>query len=226
MNKKTILHIFLRSIFLVTFNIIFFMLGGTKHPASVWISYGFIHGTYLLGIISPLLTRKGESTYLFGLTMYTISAIYFLLELIVGVIFILIHSKSYEVALIVQLILASIYLIIFFGNWIANENTADKESEHKKEIAYIKDLSSKIKILIGKSKYKTVNKQLEKLYDLLHSSPTNSNNDVNLLELEIENKINCLEMALGVKSDEEIINIISEIIHCLEERNRQLKLYN
>ena len=42
MNKKTVLWIILDLIFLAIFNTVFFVMTGLQHPASVWISYGFI----------------------------------------------------------------------------------------------------------------------------------------------------------------------------------------
>ena len=46
MKKKIALWIILDLIFLIVFNTVFFVAGGADHPASVWISYGFIHFAY------------------------------------------------------------------------------------------------------------------------------------------------------------------------------------
>ena len=40
MNKKSILFILLDLVFLAVFNTVFFVVGGTNHPASVWVAYG------------------------------------------------------------------------------------------------------------------------------------------------------------------------------------------
>lgn len=53
MVKKTILTILLELIFVILFNVIFFMVGGTEHEASVWISYGDI-GLITLSLIAIL----------------------------------------------------------------------------------------------------------------------------------------------------------------------------
>ena len=40
MKKKKFLWIILDLIFLVIFNMVFFVISGIVHPTSVWISYG------------------------------------------------------------------------------------------------------------------------------------------------------------------------------------------
>ena len=48
-------------IFIIIFNAMFFILGGTDHSVSVWISYGFIHFAYLMLIVTPFFMRRGKS---------------------------------------------------------------------------------------------------------------------------------------------------------------------
>ena len=226
MNKKNILYIFVKLIFIIVFNVVFFLIGGTNHTTSVWIAYGFIHGAYLLILVTPLLTKGSKYSHVFNLTMYTISSVYFIVEFTVGVLFILINTKSYKATLIIQIILLSIYLMIFIFNWISNETTADNIKKQEIEVAYIKNTSARIKNLIGKVNNKFINKELEKIYDVLHSSPSCSNNNVKYLEMEIKNQIDELEKNILTNSEDEILAKIKELAYNLEERNRQLKLYN
>src|SRR5699024_4531039 len=102
MNKKSVLWILLDLIFLAVFNTVFFVAGGTDHTASVWISYGFIHFAYLMVLVTPFLIRKSSSAAVFGFSLYSISSTYFLLEFVVGLIFIFMKSESYKASLIVQ----------------------------------------------------------------------------------------------------------------------------
>ena len=62
MRKKNVLWILLDLVFLIVFNVVFFVAGGTDHPASVWISYGFIHFSYIMLLITPILIRKSVNT--------------------------------------------------------------------------------------------------------------------------------------------------------------------
>ena len=115
---------------------------------------------------------------------------------------------------------------MLISHLIANETTADSIERHEYEVAYIKNAASKVKSYIGKSNNRIVNREIEKLYDLLHSSPTKSNVAIRSLEIEISNKINTLGDAVLSSNQENIISICGEITLLVEERNRKLRMYN
>lgn len=226
MNKKTILQILLDLVFVIVFNVVFFLSAGTEHPASVWISYGFIHFSYLMILLTPFLTRKSSSSAVFGFSIYTISSVYFFIEFIVGLVFIFLRQEEINVALIVQIIIAGIYAIMLISNLIANESTADSIEKHENEVGYIKTTASRVKALIGSSSDKKANKEIEKLYDLIHSSPTKSHSNVKSLEIQALNKISDLEQAVDINDINLIIAISREIADLYEQRNRKLRLIN
>lgn len=226
MNKKSVLYILLEAVFLVVFNIVFFVAAGTEHPASVWISYGFIHFAYLMVLVTPMLIRKSSSAAIFGFSLYSISSTYFFVEFIVGLVFIFMKSESYKVALIVQIILAGIYAILLLSNMIANEKTADSIEKHEDEVAYIKNAASRVKYLVGRANDKKANKEIERVYDLLHSSPTRSIPAVRMLEEQISNMITNLEKSVSANDTSSIITYSGEIISMVEERNRKLRMSN
>lgn len=226
MNKKSILYILLDLVFLAVFNTVFFVVGGTDHPASVWISYGFIHFSYLMILVTPFLIRKSSSQAVFGFSLYSVSAVYFFVEFTVGLVFIFIGSESYKASLVVQVIISGIYAVMLISNLIANEYTADSVEQHEDEVAYIKNAASRVKILMGKASDKKANKEIERAYDLLHSSPSRSGSTVKLLEEEIKNKITDLEDAVAANETAAIITIAGEIVAKTEERNRKLKMAN
>lgn len=226
MNKKSILYMLLDLVFLAVFNTVFFVIGGTEHPASVWISYGFIHFSYLMILATSFLIRKSSNAAVFGFSLYSVSAVYFFVEFIVGLLFIFIGSESYKASLVVQVIIAGIYVVMLISNLIANEYTADSVERHEDEVVYIKNAASRVKILMGKASNKKANKEIEKAYDILHSSPSRSVATVKLLEEEIKNKITDLEDAVAIDETAAIITITGEIVAKTEERNRKLRMYN
>lgn len=226
MNKKSILYILLDLVFLAVFNMVFFVVGGTKHLASVWISYGFIHFSYLMILATPFLIRKSSSDAVFGFSRYSISAVYFFAEFLVGLVFIFVGSDSYKASLVVQVIIAGIYAVLLILNLIANEHTADSIERHEDEVAHIKDAALRIKLLMGKASDKKANKEIERAYDLLHSSPSRSVATVKLIEEEIKNKVTDLEVAVAANETAAIITIAGEIVVRTEERNRKLRMAN
>ena len=226
MKKKSLLWVALDLVFLIVFNTVFFVAGGATHPASVWISYAFIHFAYLMVLVTPFLTRKSSSAAVFGFSIYTISSAYFLVEFIVGIVFIFLRQDSYKPALIVQIVLAGIYAIILISHLIANESTADSIERHEQEVAYIKEAASRVKPLIGKLSDKKADREIEKLYDLLHSSPSKSCVSAQSIEISVINKITELEFAVSSGDENKIANILSEIYSLVEERNRIVRLSN
>lgn len=226
MKKKNILWILLDIVFLAVFNTVFFMVGGTDHPASAWISYGFIHFSYLMILVTPFLIRKSSSQAVFGFSLYSVSAVYFFVEFIVGLVFIFIGSESYKTSLVVQVIISGIYAVMLISNLIANEYTADSVEQHEDEVAYIKNAASRVKMLMGKASDKKANKEIERAYDLLHSSPSKSNNAVAPLESAILRAIYELESAVSSKDEDAIFSKSREIISLAETRNDELKKLN
>ena len=223
MNKKSVLWVLLDLVFLIVFNTVFFVAGGTEHPASVWLSYGFIHFSYIMVLVTPFLIRKSSSSAVFGFSIYSISATYFFVEFITGLVFIFLKQESVKPALIVQIIIAGIYAIILISHLIANESTADSVERHEDEVAFIKQSSARIKPLIGKLSSKKANKEIEKAYDLLHSSPSMSISTVKLLEASILEKIAELESAISSGDENAAITKAGEVIALTEDRNRKIR---
>lgn len=223
-KKKIVLGILLDLVFLLVFNVVFFVVGGTEHSVSVWMSYGFIHFAYLMVLLTPFLTRKGSSSsYLFGLTIASVSTTYFLVEFVVGLVFIFINPESFKAPLVVQIIIAGIYLVILLINMMANETTADNLQKQKDEIAFIKNASSRIKGLLDKLDDKKANKAIEQVYDLIHSSPTKSCVAAQGCETDIMNKIAQLEDYVSSKDKDSAVKIAGEITSLIEERNRKVR---
>jgi signal transduction histidine kinase len=226
MKKINLLWIILDLVFLLLFNTFFFVLGGTEHNVSVWVSYGFIHFAYLMLLLTPRLIRKGKSSSIFGFSLYSISAVYFLVEFATGIIFILIYPESQKAALLVQLCIAGLYIIILISNMIANEHTADAEEKRQYQIAYVKDASIKLKSLLESISDKETKKKVEKVYDAIYSSPAKSN--VNLMQIEnsILQSINELEDAVSAGNKESIISLANTLLSAANERNIRLRNLN
>lgn len=223
MDKKRFLWIILDLVFLIVFNVVFFVAGGTKHEATVWISYGFIHFAYIMMLITPFLVKKSTNTAVLGFPLYSISSAYFLVAFIVGLIFIFTHPESYKMSLIVQVIIAGIYAIMLISNMIANEHTAESVERHEMELRYVKDASAHLKSIMDSVSDKAMRKKIERLYDLLHSSPAKSNSTVRDYELTVLDLIDALENDLS-RGDIPAANAtISKIERNASERNRRLK---
>jgi hypothetical protein len=226
MKKTKKFWYLLDSIFLIVFNLYFFLLKDTDQPASVWISYASIHLAYLMLLITPYFVRKGSVSVDYGRPLFVITTSYFFLALIVGVVFIAISSESTTVALLAQVTIAAIFAILLLTNLIANEHTADNIERHEVELKYVKESSSKLDALLKQISDNTIRKKVEKAYDLIHSSQVKSSNNVKSIELDVICEIDNLEKALQNNNPDKIQMAVDKICNLANERNRQLKLLN
>lgn len=207
-------------IFPIIFNILFFSLCKNKDNVSIIISYIWIHLAYLTVVISPLLVNKTISKEIFKYTQQLISIIYFGIEFVIGLIFILIKPENYKITLIFQAVVFLIYLFVFIFIYISNEHTANNEKISESEVEFIKNSANKVKTLMSITSDNNVKKSLEYIYDLIHSSPSKSNN----MAKDYENKINSLidELCILVRTNNNynVNSIIDEIKFLVIERNR------
>jgi apolipoprotein N-acyltransferase len=224
MKKTTILWAILDLIFLIIFNAVFFVLGGFKQPASVWISYGFIHFAYLMLVFTPKLIRPGKSAAVFGFSLYVISSVHFLIELIVGTVFIVYASESYKALLLIQIIITALYGVFLISYLIANEHTADTEEKRQSQIEYVKIASVKLKGLVEKVGDKEAKKKVEKVYDAIYSSPVKSYPALAQIENHILQSIDELENAVSTENKGIIISLAGSLLESINERNRRLKI--
>lgn len=130
MKRTNILWTLLNSLFLIVFNFLFFLLLDIEgFKTSVWISYGFIHFSYFVFLLTPLLIRKSKVETNYRRPLYFITGVYFLIAFIVGITFILITPETYKVTLIVQTVLATLFWGLILVQLIVNEYTAKSITE-------------------------------------------------------------------------------------------------
>ena len=226
MKKMNVLWIILDLIFLVIFNAIFFVAGGVEHKASAWISYGFIHFAYLMLLLTTKLIRRGKSAAVFGFSLYSVSAVYFLAELVIGIVFIMASPDSYTAALLIQLFVAGVYGILLVSNMIANEHTGDAEEKRQYQIEYVKSASATLKGLLERLSDKELKKKVERVYDALYSSPVKSHPDLTQNESKILVSIKELDNAVSAGDIDSIISLADSLLLSVNERNTQLKILN
>ena len=226
MKKINFLKIILNAIFLIVFNVFFFVLGGFEHNTSVWLSYGFIHFAYLMLINTTFMIRKGKSSTVLGFSLYTISATYFIIQFVTGIIFIIVAPENHNTALLVQLCIAGLYGIILISHLISNEHTANAEEKRQYDIAYVKEASAKMKILLDSISDKETKKAIERVYDAVSSSPVKTHPNLEQKEKQILQSINELEREVTIGNKESIISIANSLLLLINERNNLLKSCN
>lgn len=224
--RKRIYWYVIDSVFLIVFNTYFFFLKGHDQPLPIWISYGFIHFSYAILLLTPYFVKKGSSSADYGRPLFVITYAYFYLTYLVGVLLMLISFESYTIPLLAHISMTGIFTIIFFSNLIANEHTAEAIEKRENELVYVKESSSYLNSILNKISDKALRRKIEMLYDLIHGSPIKSSNSVQEHEQEIAKQIQRLDIAVSQADKESIISISDKILTLAEERNRILKLRN
>jgi len=223
LKKTYTLWVMMDLVFLIVFNAMFFIIGGTDHRVSVWISYGFIHFAYFMLLATPLLVRKGQSAAVFGFSLYSLSYAYFFIELITGVIFILVSPESYKAALLVQLCIGGIYAVLLMSNMIANERTAEAEEKRQYEIDYVKKAAVELASIMSGISDGDTRRKVEKVHDAISASPVKSHPSVRSLESQLLDGIANLRGVIRANKKESIIAQSDTLLTMINERNRQLK---
>jgi len=226
MQNENISRNILNSIFLIVFNVAFFVVGGIDHKAAAWISYVFIHFAYSMLLLTPKLIRDEENWTALGFSLYLVSTIYFLVELFIGAIFIAISPDGYKAALLIQLCIAGLYGIVLISNKIANEWTAESEEKRQPQISYIKNASIKVKSLMERISDKEAKRTVERVYDILYTSPVKTHPDLESVEHHILQSIVALDDAVVAGDRDRIVALAEDLESMVTERNMRLRAYN
>lgn len=224
--KKSVLWLLLDLVFLVIFNILFFMLKPDVVVATVWISYGFIHFAYLMLLITPLLTHTSGNRSVMGFPLYYIGSIYFLLTLAFGVFFMLLGSKNWKLVLGILIVLTGFYLAMLLIVMIKNAETEETEEKRVKEVSFVKKIASEVKDVLNQVDFADDKKRVESLYDDICASPTKSDLTVQPIEREIDEHVEMLRDIVRKGDSDLLCSQVEFIRGRLDERNRQLRLLN
>lgn len=223
--KRKGMTIAILTVFLVVFNVVFFVLGWNQKGdagAAVWISYGFIHIAYFAVVLTVMLTaHKGKMTEL-SMPALTISITYLLAELVVSLCFILAFQNSIKGCVIVNVILLGIYLVMFLANAMVDDATTTNLENQKADRVFVKECSANLKAIMDRTTDQSTYKKIEKAYDYIHSSPIKSNSQVMECEIEVVRLIKLLDQYVDEQNEMEIDRTIQSIMRNAGERNKYL----
>ena len=223
MTKKNILTIILDSVFVVAFNLLFFINGGFTHTVGVWIAYGFLHFSYLMVLLTPFISAHGSTATLSKTTTYIISLLYFFIELIFAIVVFCIKVEYFKWIISLEVIITALYIIILVINLLADDSIEAKQQRHKTENAFIKNISNKIKYISSTVSDEKAKAKLESLYYLAHSSPSKSGENMKSYELAIMENLDKLEDTARQGKMDEVLSLAADVERILNKRNFELR---
>ena len=219
--KNSVFRFIMFSLPIVAFNVLFFLIGGTKHhPTSVWVAYTAIHLAWLICLCTPLLFNKSEHP-VNQHVLSSLSLAFFVLQMAVGIIIILIAPSSYIWPLVVEVVLFVVFLVALFGlAWMNNIDSAkEKERVANREVS--RQHSLRVKLLMGKVQDPTLRQQLQRCYDQLMRTPVKNNASVAQLNSDMDAVLDSLEPLLS--SPEAAAPIVSQLKQLITQREEVLK---
>ena len=210
-------------VFLITFNGLFFLLSGTENPDSVWISYAFVHVAYFTILFLPIFKTKGEASYYLASSLYVQAIGYFLLELIVGIVFIVWRLEELTWPLIIQVILWLVYMVLILGNAWANETTAKSLKKRQQDISQYQSNRMNIKRLLVWAEDTEIKRTLVACYDKLDISSSRQTTESESLDTEIAQTIELLKLNLRSGDNRQSLDSVMNLHKLIEERKTLLK---
>ena len=217
--KKNIFKVLVGLIFLIAFNVLFFLLGGTERTTTEWISYGFIHFAYLCILLTPLFCKNKKGRTVLNASLYLRALVYFAIELIAGITFIAVNQESIVWPSIVQGVFTAGFLIMQLLSVTANEVTDESLERQGKEKLYIQDLAFNLREAMQGVQNAEAKKKLCDVYEVLNSASTGSCPEAEDIELQLAANVNALCMNASCFSTSQIDNSILLIKETLRKRN-------
>lgn len=221
--KAIMIRIMFTLVFLITFNGLFFLLSGTENPDSVWISYAFVHVAYFTILFLPIFKTKGEASYYLASSLYVQAIGYFLLELIVGIVFIVWRLEELTWPLIIQVILWLVYMVLILGNAWANETTAKSLKKRQQDISQYQSNRMNIKRLLVWAEDTEIKRTLVACYDKLDISSSRQTTESESLDTEIAQTIELLKLNLRSGDNRQSLDSVMNLHKLIEERKTLLK---
>lgn len=220
--KTTLPKIILSSVFLITFNLIFFLVN-TDISKADWCSYGFISFAYLCLITTPLITKGYNSTVLKG-TIWLNNISFFFVEFVVGLFFLFIDPQSITWPLVIQILLTAVFIVLQSASMLVNETTTASLQKQKDESLHKQLLIEQLRLSLYKIDDKNIKPILDKCYDALYNSPIQSFPEAAEVENELNDAVNNLCKCIdGGGNSEQIKTAADAVIYTVQKRNLVIK---
>lgn len=225
--KANILKIVIGLIFLIVFNVLFFLLGGTERSDTEWVCYGFIHVSYLCLLVTPLFCNAGKGETVLSASLYLRALFYFFIELAIGLGFIWYNAYNPIAILwpvIIQGILLAVFLILQLMSVLANDATNASLAKQRQERVYIRSLAENLKEAMRQVNDPTLRKQMANCYESLRSSSLESFPEAIDAELELENAVNTLCSFVERGDTSQLGQQIQKVQVAMKHRNQAIRM--
>lgn len=208
----------LKLVFPVIFNLAFFLALGFTATTSQWLSWAAInvsYGAFLWTLCEPV--KANLSVLRFSL--YLIGACYWVVELVVGLVFMLLLANSPMLAGIVQLVLFGLFLVVLLSSKMANVSTEQSLERQRTQGQFLMELRSGVSACHSQMDSAV----LGELEQALEVSPLASTPEVASLEQMLRNNLKGLQHVVAAKDRARTDQIAATMLQQLKQRNVMLE---
>lgn len=216
--KSNIYKIISGILFPVAFVSLFFVIGGTEHGATCWIGFASTILSYVMLIAVPLFIPNSQSAYLFGVTSGTVTGMFFSVQFIIGLIFMISDFEKWKVALIVEIVLFVVVIMFMLQLLQTDEVTAKKEQKHAQEVYSVKSLALKSKMIFDSTTDFEIKKCVKIVCDELNSCPTSSNFQVKAIDESINFSLDTLSQSVMSSDINSVRASVSSVVALIKKR--------
>lgn len=220
--KENILKVIIGLIFLIGFNVMFFLLGGTERSDTEWVCYGFIHVAYLCLLATPLFCNAEKGETVLSASLYLRALFYFFTELVFGIGFLWYNAEDPTWPTIIQGGLLMVFLILQLMSVMANDATKASLAKQRQERVYIRSLAEDLKEAMRQVNDPTLRKQMANCYESLSSSSIESFPEAMDAELELENAVNTLCSFVEQGNQEQLESQIKTVQTAIKHRTKAI----
>lgn len=221
--KSNVLKVIIALVFLVLFNVLFFLLGGTEQSSVNWVCYGFIHVAYICLLITPLLCNLGKGLTMLSASLYLRALFYFFTELVVGVICMAIALQSMTWPLIIQGVLFAVFIVLQLMGVLANDATRASVQKQKTESLLVRTLAEQIRLHMKEMDDVDMRKEVGRCYDALNNCSIESFPEAQDIELSLRNAVEMLCSAIEDSDKEQIRKKAQRVRNVVQERNAVIR---
>lgn len=222
--KENILKVIIGLIFLIGFNVMFFLLGGTERSDTEWVCYGFIHAAYLCLLATPLFCNAEKGETVLSASLYLRALFYFFTELVFGIGFLWYNAEDPTWPTIIQGGLLMVFLILQLMSVMANDATKASLAKQRQERVYIRSLAEDLKEAMRQVNDPTLRKQIANCYESLSSSSIESFPEAMDAELELENAVNTLCSFVEQGNQEQLESQIKTVQTAIKHRTKAIRM--
>ena len=218
--KSASIKVIIGLVFLVLFNVGFFLLGGKEHSTVVWASYAFIHVAYLCLLATPLLCNAGRGLTVLAASLWLRAILFFLVELVVGVTVIVLDPAKTLWPILIQACLLGAFLIMQLMSVLANDSTNESIRKQQAENRFIQTLSEKVRLRISEINDEEARRQVERSLNALRGSSLESFPEAGEAESALRSAVDALCMAIeDGDGAEQITKKAKRVFTAVQERN-------